>query len=323
MIIFKLHRLAILFIILFSLSIHVQAGTTDNSSAPFEYGPGIIVNNGPDWIYIDPVSSRFEGERFNITGKTNLPANEEIIVEILTVPPRGVMETGIGFEKYYVYETFRIKESLKPGNDTFSIPVNLSGKVPSKYSHSFKIRTRNYSIYIADFIIYPGEIRKDLDFFRPVPDQMNNNPTWLLLDQPCCKMYENGSYYVTGTTSLSIGETIPYTLDLHYGEEQEIETVPEYGYVVSAIDDEKNKFIINFDSSIGNPKSYFLTVWNPYYNESFNNFLSASVDISREDARYNPKPDPPKTAMPTKASLPFILPLTAIVFLIFLMKNRK
>jgi len=322
MIIFKLHRLAILFIILFSLAVHVQAGTTDNSSAPFEYGPGIIVNNGQDWIYIDPVSSRFEGEQFNITGKTNLPANEEITVGICTLPPRGA-ETGIRFEKYCFYETFSIKKSLKPGNDTFSIPVNLSGKAPSRYSHMLGIETRDYTIYETDFLIYPREIRKDFDFFRPVPDQIKNNPTWLLLDQPSCKMYENGSYYVTGTTNLPVGEMIPYTLDLHYGEEQEIETVPKYGYVVSAIDDEKNKFIINFDSSIGNPKSYFLTVWNPYYNESFNNFLSASVDISREDARYNPKPDPPKTAMPTKASLPFILPLTAIVFLIFLMKNRK
>ncbi len=319
MIIFKLHRLAILFIILFSLAVHVQAGTTDNSSAPFEYGPGIIVNNGPDWIYIDPVSSRFEGERFNITGKTNLPANEEIIVEILTVPPRGVMETGIGFEKYYVYETFRIKESLKPGNDTFSIPVNLSGKVSDLYG--LVIGTRNYCIYKTDFRIYPGEIRKDLDFFRPVPDQIKNNPTWLLLDQPSCKMYENGSYYVTGTTNLPVGETIPYTLDLHYGRDQDIDNIPEYGYVVSVIDDERNKFIINFDSSIGNPKSYLLTVWNPYYNEAFNNFLSVSVELGYEDARYNPKPDPPKTAMPTKASMPFILPVVAVVLLAFLIKK--
>ena len=318
MIIFKLHRLAILFIILFSLAVHVQAGTTDNSSAPFEYGPGIIVNNGQDWIYIDPVSSRFEGEQFNITGKTNLPANEEITVGICTLPPRGA-ETGIRFEKYCFYETFSIKKSLKPGNDTFSIPVNLSGKAPSRYSHMLGIETRDYTIYETDFLIYPREIRKDFDFFRPVPDQIKNNPTWLLLDQPCSGMDENGNYYVSGTTNLPVGETIPYTLDWDTFT-WETTPVTNYGYVVSRIDEEKNKFEIKFNNTMGIPSGY-LIIWNPYYNESINNFLSVSMDLSSENAKYKSDPEPPKTAMPTKASMPFILPVVAVVLLAFLIKK--
>jgi hypothetical protein len=57
--------------------LHEPIATPAESNKPVRHDDGL-------WITIDPVSDHTIGDKFNITGTTNLPAGEKILVEIIS-----------------------------------------------------------------------------------------------------------------------------------------------------------------------------------------------------------------------------------------------
>lgn len=305
----KHYGFLIVIAILLLVSIPVTASTGNTSTNIFGLTPGIWIENGDYWFNLDPISNFIVGDRYAISGTTNLPAGKRISMEFSKLPP---WECQACVDAYGVITGAEVKSGTVPGINTFSIPFSLAGKVPDEYylritSDSHENPTDIFGISV---FVMPAETKTNLTFLVPHTRHLDQTPRWLLIDGAPSDDYEQVAdhFTITGLTNLPVGEKIPYTIN------DKIVPEPDRGEVVPGNTSGINRFVVVVNTT-GWRDDYYtrITMWNPYYNGSeFNSFLSTTKRVHYLRPGTSTSPPLPTATSPTATSLPALLPCIAL-----------
>jgi hypothetical protein len=162
--------------------------------------PGIIsktpekislqTGNGTFWIKIDHISSRNMGDRFSITGDTNLPTGEEVVCEISS-PVAGYTLKNASAAVTTIQVTGRDGDL----NHTF-LYIDSAELVPDDYIHG----SRNDTIRLS---FVERAVREDARDELPIV--LEKKPYDISLN-PVADKHVGDTVTVTGTTSLPAGD---------------------------------------------------------------------------------------------------------------------
>jgi hypothetical protein len=130
--------LSVVFITFFLLTVTSIATAAENNSSISNtvMERAITTDNKSAWIKIDPIGAHYVGDIFLITGTTNIPIDDKIIVEVLPSIFRPGYAPSVGG-----YAT--IKTSFN--NNTWTFPINTSRFTPEEYS----VKVSSYSFNIT------------------------------------------------------------------------------------------------------------------------------------------------------------------------------
>lgn len=142
----------IFFTSLFSLMIFPVSGVTNITHT--EDGK-ILISNGTNWMKIDPVGDIIVGNPIIITGTTNLPVGSKINVQIFIAEDKCRQKTcDIDVNTFARVSSSVVQESGS-GVNTFSMPIDTCGMIPSDYFFQFFSQNSDLGVYSEPIALFP------------------------------------------------------------------------------------------------------------------------------------------------------------------------
>ncbi|MDO9326696.1 MAG: hypothetical protein Q7T80_17230 [Methanoregula sp.] len=181
-------------LVLVMVAVLLVAGCAEQS----EVTPEITENNrlqtgnGTFWIKIDPISSREMGDRFSITGDTNLPAGEEVVCEISSPPAEYTLKNARAAPT-----VIHVTGGADGLNHTL-LYIDSAKLVPDDYLQGSRDDTIRLSLVER---AVRGDARDEL------PIVLEKKPYNISLD-PVADKHVGDIFTVTGTTSLPAGDEL-------------------------------------------------------------------------------------------------------------------
>lgn len=147
----------------------------------------------PPSITIDPISWHNVGEQFLITGTTKLPANQEILIEVMTEDFMSLKS----HPKNIFGQTGTVRSTTDPdGIGQWEYQVNTSGWVPDKYLVKVTPVSENVVPYFTDrFYLLSQE---DATAIRQLPVTVD----------PVPYHYDGETFPIAGNTTLPRGQEL-------------------------------------------------------------------------------------------------------------------
>jgi hypothetical protein len=160
--------------------------------------PGIITpeknssqtGNGIFWIKIDRIGSRDTGDRFSITGDTNLPTGEEVVCEISSPPAEYSLKNASA-----AATIIHVTGGVDGLNHTL-LYIDSAELVPDDYIYGSRDDTIRLSLV-------ERAVREDARDELPIV--LEKKPYDISLD-PVADKHAGDMFTVTGTTSLPAGD---------------------------------------------------------------------------------------------------------------------
>ncbi|MFA5269439.1 MAG: hypothetical protein WC379_15845 [Methanoregula sp.] len=181
-------------LVLVMVAVLLVAGCAEQS----EVTPEITENNrlqngnGTFWIKIDHISSREMGDRFSITGDTNLPAGEEVVCEISSQPAEYTLKNTSA-----AATIIHVTGGADGLNHTL-LYIDSAELVPDDYLQGSRDDTVRLSLV-------ERAVREDARDELPIV--LEKKPYDISLD-PVADKHVGDMFTVTGTTSLPAGDEL-------------------------------------------------------------------------------------------------------------------
>lgn len=114
----------------------------------------ILISNGTNWMKIDPVGDIIVGESFVISGETNLRPGSVIYEGLEILEPRCRQKTCPDMNTFARVSSSLVQESGS-GVNTFSMPIDTCGMIPSDYSFQIFSQNSDLGVYSEPIALFP------------------------------------------------------------------------------------------------------------------------------------------------------------------------
>ena len=292
-----------------------QAGPT--TIPPQLCEPLDISTAPPASITIDPISLHSLGEQFLITGTTKLPANQEILIEIMTED----FMSRKSHPKNFFGQTGTVRSTTDPdGIGRWEYQVNTSGWVPDKYLVKVTPVSENVVPHFTNrFYLLSQE---DATAIRQLPVTVD----------PVPYHYDGETFPVGGNTTLPSGQEltisiVPGLFHLNEGSPAQPDNVTKgiMGKIrVEPGSHGVNRWSFYLNTSGLSSNTYFIDIISPSGERVGSSFFFLD-DNPRRFCRILAVPGtPPQTPSqtPTAAGLPPEIVLGSIIYGAFIITRR-
>jgi hypothetical protein len=258
----------------------------------------------PASITIDPIGLHSPGEQCLITGTTKLPANQEILIEVMTADFMSHQSRPRDF----FGQTGTVRSTTDPdGTGRWEYTVNTSGWIPDKYLVKVTPVSENAFLYLTDYFYLLSS--EEATAIRHLPVTVD----------PVPYRYDGEMFAVGGTTTLTPGEEL--TISLVPGSFPVREGVPSpkndgtRGVVgktrVESGNNGVNRWSFNVNTTGLDPTTYVIDIYSPSGEHAGQGFFFLNYNPSRVCRILTVPVTPPLT--PSQTPTATVLPTGVVI----------